>query len=160
MGKFGFNSTNFMLISYKNFIIPISIIFLIILAIIIFLINRTKIGGFQKIILIIAFVVLFFTLIIISYSLQHSNRNTGWPPIVPKCPDYWSSDTSGNNVICTNVKDLGTCPPQQGNKHLIMNFNNAPFVGANGNCAKYTWANNCGVAWDGVNYGVANPCSK
>ena len=39
-----------------------------------------------------------------------------------------------------------------------MNFNNAPYTGTTGACAKYNWANNCGVSWDGITYGVNNPC--
>jgi hypothetical protein len=78
--------------------------------------------------------------------------------MTPQCPDYWSMDGSGNNAICTNIKDLGTCPASSGNKHLTMNFNNAAFTGSQGNCNKYRWANNCGISWDGITYGVSNPC--
>ena len=78
--------------------------------------------------------------------------------MTPDCPDWWISDGSGNNTICTNIKDLGTCPPQSGNDHLIMNFNDPAFTGSNGTCAKYTWATKCGVSWDGITYGVNNPC--
>jgi len=41
-----------------------------------------------------------------------------------------------------------------------MDFTVAPFTGNDGTCAKYTWANNCGVVWDGVNSGNdSNPCN-
>jgi len=114
-------------------------------------------GTFQKIILIMAVVILLITLVIVAFAL-HKSRNAFWPPLIPSCPDYWLSDGSGNNITCTNVKDLGICNPTTGNKHLVMNFNTAPFIGTNGNCAKYTWANECKVAWDGLTYGVSNPC--
>jgi hypothetical protein len=39
-----------------------------------------------------------------------------------------------------------------------MNFNQSPFNTSNGTCAKYTWATNCGVTWDGITSGVPNPC--
>lgn len=40
-------------------------------------------------------------------------------------------------------------------------FNVAPYTGSNGTCAKYTWANNCGVVWDGINSGnSSNPCTS
>jgi hypothetical protein len=113
---------------------------------------------FQRIILIIAIIILIISLIIIGLSIRSSKKNTAWPPVVPNCPDYWFIDGSGNNTKCVNVKDLGSCKPPLGTKHLSMNFNVAPYVGSNGNCAKYTWANNCGLAWDGINYGVTNPC--
>ena len=80
-----------------------------------------------------------------------------WPPLIPQCPDYWFMDPSSN---CVNIRNLGTCSPQSGKKHLIMNFNTPAYTGSNGNCAKYTWANNCNVSWDGITYGVNNPCSS
>ena len=95
-------------------------------------------------------------LIIIGIAFSYA-KNEQWPPLVPECPDYWIADGSGNNTKCINIKDLGTCP-SNGSKHLTMNFNTSPFVGENGDCAKYTWANRCNVTWDGITYGVNNPC--
>jgi hypothetical protein len=112
--------------------------------------------GFQKIVLIAAIIILIIALIFIGISLMYANNKQSWPPMIPACPDYWQIDGSGNNTTCTNVKDLGTCNSQSG--HSVMNFNNAPFNGTNGTCAKYTWANKCGVTWDGITYGVNNPC--
>ena len=114
-------------------------------------------GGFQKIIFIVALIILLITLFFIGIALHYA-KTKNWPPMVPNCPDYWVSEGTGKNATCVNVKDLGTCKASSGDTHLIMNFNNAPYVGANGNCAKYTWANNCKIAWDGLNYGVSNPC--
>lgn len=114
--------------------------------------------GFQKIVLVAAIIILVIALIFISISLYKATYSTSWPPMVPACPDYWQIDGSGNNTTCTNIKNLGTCNPQSG--HLAMNFNDALFTGANGTCAKYTWANKCGVSWDGITYGVNNPCQS
>ena len=116
--------------------------------------------GFQKIVLFSAIIILIISLVIIGIALSYAKSNSVWPPIVPDCPDYWSIDGSGNNARCLNVKDLGTCRPTSGNRHLSMNFNNAPFVGSNEMCAKYNWANNCNVSWDGITYGVNNPCQS
>jgi hypothetical protein len=80
--------------------------------------------------------------------------------MTPACPDYWIIDGSGNNTRCINQKDLGTCKPLSGKNHLIMNFNNPSFTGSQGTCNKYTWATNCGVSWDGITYGVNNPCQS
>jgi len=108
-------------------------------------------NGFQKIVLIAAVIILIIALIFIGIALSNAQNNQ-WPPMVSQCPDYWQADGSGNNTICTNVMNLGTC------QKSVMNFNSPPFSGENSSCAKYTWANNCGVTWDGITYGVNNPC--
>jgi len=115
-------------------------------------------AGFQKIVLIIALIVLIITLVVMGFILGSSSGGT-WPPLVPVCPDWWIADGSGNNSTCVNVKDLGICPAQSGKKHQTMDFNKDMFTGDNGTCAKYTWANNCKVSWDGITYGIENPCS-
>lgn len=113
---------------------------------------------FQKIILYSAIIILIITLVLIGLSLKYSNKNYVWPPMIPECPDYWVMDGSGNNSKCVNIQDLGTCPAQNGNTHLIMDFGTAPFVGAHATCSKYNWANKCGISWDGITYGAKNPC--
>jgi len=114
--------------------------------------------GFQKIVLIIAIIGLIITLVIMGLALGTSSGET-WPPLVADCPDWWIADGSGNNSTCINVKDLGVCQAQPGKKHQTMNFNGSVFTGSNGLCAKYNWANKCKVTWDGITYGVENPCS-
>ena len=113
---------------------------------------------FQKIILYSAIIILIVILIIIGIAFSYA-KNEQWPPLVPECPDFWIADGSGNNTECINIKDLGTCPAV-GTKHKRMNFNVSPFIGDDGDCAKYTWANNCNVTWDGITYGVSNPCQN
>jgi len=110
--------------------------------------------GFQKIVIFSAIIILIIALVIIGTSLSYA-KGQNWPPMTPECPDYWR--VSGNSK-CINVKDLGTCPPKSNNKHLRMNFNIPAFSGSQGNCNKYTWANKCGISWDGITYGVDNPC--
>lgn len=113
---------------------------------------------FQKVVLFLAIIILILVLIFIGFSL-HKARSAEWPPIIGDCPDYWV-DMSGNGSHCVNVKDLGNgkCKPSGSQKHLTMDFSSAAFKGGNGLCAKYTWAQNCGVTWDGITYGVNNPC--
>ena len=115
--------------------------------------------GFQKIVLIIAIIVLIITLVFVATLLGGSSGET-WPPLLPECPDWWIADGSGNNTTCINVKDLGVCPAPSGKKHQNMNFNSSPFTGDNGSCAKYQWAKKCDVTWDGITYGVKNPCTN
>ena len=113
--------------------------------------------AFQKFVLFAAIIILIIALVFIGISLSYA-KDKQWPPMVPDCPDYWSIDGSGNNARCINVKNLGSCPAQNGQKHLIMNFNTIPYVGTNGTCAKYNCAKKCGISWDGITYGVNNPC--
>jgi hypothetical protein len=108
-------------------------------------------NGFQKVVLSAAIIILILALIFIGIALSNAKDSSTWPPIVAQCPDYWEMDGSGNNATCNNVMNLGTCKS-------AMNFNNAPFTGSNSACAKYNWATNCGVTWDGITYGVNNPC--
>ena len=108
--------------------------------------------SFQKTILAIAVVVLVVSLTIIGVALSYASDQKEWPPVVSECPDYWKIDGSGNNTTCTNVKNLGICPAK------TMNFNVDPYTGESGTCNKYTWATNCKVSWDGITYGVQNPC--
>jgi hypothetical protein len=110
--------------------------------------------GFQKFILFAAIIILIIALVFIGIALTYST-DQNWPPMTPQCPDYWSIDGSSN---CVNIKDLGTCKPQNGDKHLTMDFSAPAFTGSNELCSKYTWANKCGVSWDGITYGINNPC--
>lgn len=110
---------------------------------------------FQKTILFAAIIILIISLVFIGLSLSQAKDQQEWPPVIPECPDYWMIDGS---AVCVNTKDLGTCPAPSGQKHLKMNFNTPSFTGSDELCAKYTWAKNCNVAWDGITYGVDNPC--
>jgi hypothetical protein len=116
--------------------------------------------GFQKIVLFGAIIVLIIALVFIGISLTYSKGSQQWPPMTPECPDYWAIDGSGNNTTCINMKDLGTCKPKRRDRHLRMNFNVPAFTGSNELCSKYTWAKKCGVSWDGITYGVDNPCQS
>ena len=115
--------------------------------------------SFQTIILIIAIVLLIFTLVVIGSALGKAKEDQTWPPLIGDCPDYWI-DLSGNGEMCVNKQSLGTCNIPSGSDTNSMNFTGGEFTGENGLCAKYTWANSCGVTWDGINSGVSNPCSS
>lgn len=115
--------------------------------------------GFQKFILITAIIILIITLVVIGITLSKNGSSVQWPPLVPQCPDYWILDGSGNDANCVNVKDLGTCK-SVGSKHQTMNFNSSAFTGTDGACNKYNWATKCNVTWDGITYGVSNPCQQ
>lgn len=115
-------------------------------------------ASFQKIVLLTAIIFLIVALVIIGISLHYS-RDLVWPPTIASCPDWWVMDGSGNNQKCINIKDLGTCKSDSNLEHQEMNFNTSVFTGSNGTCNKYNWAKNCDLSWDGITYGVPNPCS-
>ena len=114
--------------------------------------------SFQKAVLTIAIVFLILFLVLIGMALSNSSENESWPPIVGSCPDYWV-DLSGNGEACFNSQNLGTCNNPSGSNKNTKNFNQAPYNGTDGTCAKYKWSNNCKVTWDGITYGVKNPCN-
>ena len=116
--------------------------------------------SFQKIVLIIATIFFILFLVLIGVSLSNSSNDVDWPPVVGNCPDYWV-DLSGNGSKCFNSHRLGSCSayiPTADDKNT-MNFNQSPFTGSNGTCAKYKWANHCKLSWDGITYGVKDPCT-
>jgi len=116
-------------------------------------------ASFQKIVFFIAIILLIIALISIAISLQNSKSNAEWPPLVGDCPDYWV-DISGNGAMCINSHSLGTCNlPTTENKNP-KDFTENLFMGSNGTCAKYLWAKNCGVTWDGITSGISNPCNS
>jgi len=114
--------------------------------------------NFQRIVLVIAIVLLIVCLVLIGIVLVNSKSAQQWPPMIGDCPDYWI-DTSGNGANCVginnnNIGKYKTVPPTT----PTMDFSQSPFVGSNGLCAKYNWATNKQVSWDGITYGVPNPC--
>jgi hypothetical protein len=116
-------------------------------------------ANFQGIILSISVILFIIVVLLIGFVLYKGKSNQKWPPLIGDCPDYWL-DMSGNGSKCVNVKDLGSCVAKPGEKHLTMDFSINPYIGNNSACSKYKWASKCGVSWDGITYGVNNPCVK
>jgi hypothetical protein len=115
---------------------------------------------FQSIVIGIAIILFVICLIMIGMLLMNSKNTQVWPPITGDCPDYWI-DLSGNGGNCVNVKNLGKCNSNIGpSGHSSMDFSKTPYTGTNGTCAKYAWATACDVTWDGITYGVKNPCDS
>lgn len=113
--------------------------------------------NFQKIIITVAIIVLLIILIIIGMTLSKGTYGKTWPQVIGDCPDYWI-DMSGNGEQCFNSHNLGRCNIPTEGKKGTMNFNQNPFTGTDGTCAKYKWATSCQVTWDGITSGVQNPC--
>jgi hypothetical protein len=112
--------------------------------------------SFQRNVLIIAALALVLILGLVAYGFLHSSAEQ-WPPVVGDCPDYWM-DKSGAGAECVNTHRLGECNLPTKDSNNAADFNKTPYTGIGGACAKYKWAEQCGVVWDGITSGVANPC--
>jgi hypothetical protein len=119
-------------------------------------------AGFQKTVLMIAIVILIISLIIIGVAMSYAT-DKNWPPYIPQCPDYWVMDGSGNDTKCINVKNLGvnrcTTANTPGYRNFTINTYKAFGESDDANCRKFTFARDCRVSWDGITYGVTNPCN-
>ena len=118
--------------------------------------SNATMGGFQKITLLIALMILLLIFLFLGGSLAYASKNVPDAPIISQCPDFWEIEETPTGAKCVNIQNLGICPAANGDEHLIVDFNSGNFTN---NCAKYTWANNCNIAWDGLTYGIANPCT-
>ena len=114
---------------------------------------------FTNTVIITSLVLLVIILVFIAISMSSAKKSMDWPPIIPDCPDYWV-DLSGNGKQCINKLNLGTCNnPSSTGEYPPMDFTVAPYVGSKSKCAKFTWANACGVTWDGITTGGGSPCA-
>jgi hypothetical protein len=107
----------------------------------------------QSIILTLAIVILLIILIVIGINISISQNKQTWPPVTGDCPDYWLDRGKGGSQCVVNAKknNLGLA-------RSPMDFSLPIYSGSNGPCVKYTWANKNKVSWDGITYGVPNPC--
>ena len=113
--------------------------------------------SFQRIVIIIAIIILIITLCILGYYLKKEKTEGDYPPVIPECPDYWKQDVINQinkdgvkeaSYKCINVKDLGK---NAGNE---INFNDpkwkGKYKGSHGLCEKKKWANSHELSWDGL----------
>lgn len=63
--------------------------------------------NFQRIVIIIAIIMLIGAMVFIGYALYNQSSASGaWPPEIPKCPDFW---TVGSDGTCTNTNKVSNC---------------------------------------------------
>ena len=123
-------------------------------------------NGFQKTVLTVAIIILIISLVVIGVVLKKSIESQAWPPILGVCPDYWV-DLGKDGSRCYNPQKIGSCNiPTESDKNT-MNFAIDVFTGTDGACNKKKWASKCSagssnnlgpVSWDGITYGVTDPC--
>ena len=107
---------------------------------------------FNKIVLIIATIVLIVFLLILGYLLNVALLNDTYPPVISECPDYWDVSLNSFGVKeCINVSTINSGNGMTECKTL--NLTEFSVSGRDKNsiiCAKKTKANTCGFNWDGV----------
>lgn len=59
--------------------------------------------NFQRIVIIIAIIMLILAMVFIGYALYRQSSDVSWPPKKPTCPDYWTVDASGTCIKPTPV---------------------------------------------------------
>ena len=122
--------------------------------------------GFNKTVLIIAFALLVIALVVIGLMINSAIGNAQFPPEVSVCPDWWTTETSGNNVICNNTQSLGikgtpvcqNLPNDVSGEESSMTNSKYRGLGTSAMQSKCNLAKKCGVTWDGVT-NTSNPDS-
>lgn len=102
--------------------------------------------SFQKIVLLIATIILIIVLVMFGIALKNKKEDDKYPPVQSQCPDYWDMNRNKNgSVYCENTKHLGNDKCQKS-----VDFFKPPYVGLHGKCNKQKWAKTCGITWDGI----------
>ena len=109
-------------------------------------------GSFNKTVLIVACVLLILGLILIGVFISKNIEKAAYPPVVGDCPDYWDvSYNSSNQKICSkNSINTGTGTTASCQIYPVDIFSNAGTSVDDIICAKYTWAKECNIHWDGI----------
>ena len=95
---------------------------------------------FQKIVLVVATVILIIFLVILSVLLGMSKNKFQFPPELGVCPDYFKIIKHDGKEKCKNYKGLGNptadCDMKSFQGYTIKE--------------KKDWATKCDVTWDGI----------
>lgn len=121
---------------------------------------------FQTIVIIILAILLVITLIAFYYIASSRGSDATYPPSIPVCPDYYyqTAESSSGTVTCKAMPTMVSSLNNAGitsSTCVNPNFTSDYYTGTNANCLKYTWYTGCNSipAWEGITYGVNNPCA-
>jgi hypothetical protein len=125
---------------------------------------------FQSIVIIILCILLVITLLSFYY-IASTPGKVPYPKTIPMCPDYYYQTTTlpNGSVRCKALPVMEQTLIKYGKNTSCGNptFTSAYYTGTNAKCLKYTWCKSCGSmpnwdgpAWDGITYGVQNPCAS
>jgi hypothetical protein len=105
--------------------------------------------GFYKSFLIGNIVTLIIILSILGVILSNTIAKQNFPAEYNPCPDYYTIDTNGNCLINNTIYSSSdiSCTNKKFTDNNYLVGGTGPLSGL---CAKKTWANNCGVTWDGI----------
>ena len=124
---------------------------------------------FNKIVLLVATILLISGLIILGIFISNSLKNENFPPVETECPDYWDVMSNGK---CKDIQKInsgyaGDCRPADSiltpSTTFEITSSNFTRYGYTADdaliCRKQKWANKCNVHWDGI---TNNPkaCSR
>ena len=109
--------------------------------------------NFQKIVIIIAIILLILALAFIATAITNDKKNTQFPPVISECPDYWKHNVEKN--VCENEHNLGKELNGSKIKELNLNVLNKLTL-----CDKLRASNNYNISWDGItnNPKLINEC--
>ena len=110
--------------------------------------------NFQKIIIIIAIILLILALAFIATAITNEQKKTQFPPVISECPDYWKHDVENNN--CENIHKLGI-EDENGSKKDNLSLTTLNKLTM---CEKFKDSNNLQISWDGItnNPKLINEC--
>ena len=118
------------------------------------------VSDFNKVVLKISLVILCISLILYSILLAKAISNDRYPTNINDCPDYWNMTlNSENKYVCVNQIETNTGRDSSGNSlsgNIISDKYSAFDLSLNDIdadkilCAKYNWAKENSVIWDGV----------
>jgi hypothetical protein len=109
------------------------------------------ISKFNKIVLMIATILLILGLIIIGILIVKSLEEQTYPPVQTDCPDYWNVNYTNGNVVCKhNSINTGYAATSQCRNYPVSLFSATGTSDADIICEKFKWAKDCNIHWDGI----------
>jgi hypothetical protein len=97
--------------------------------------------NFQKVAMIVMILFLVAILTTMGVVLSKAKHNYVYAPDTGDCPDFFEVTDTNKKLSCNNKKNLGNCKSKS-------KFDSGDF--GNTLLEKKTWANKCGIVWDGI----------
>jgi len=102
--------------------------------------------GFQKVVLIIALVIFSFSLLFIAAMISKNNSKKKWPPETATCPPFFEVRENSGQIQCKQINEERYTE----NKCKMFPSGITESLTDKSNSEKCTWANSCGIVWDGI----------